>query len=234
MTEQHPIGDHISDESLRARSWWRVRSDHTNLTGSPSGGVTLTRTLGTLLVVLVWWVGQHPWSVEDPTLAAMSRVPTEGQLQHRELNMHATYDAVADQRATMVSLSVPLPPPPVPPAPVPVVPAPVIPRPVPVVPAPVIPRPVPVVPAPVIPRPVPVVPAPTPVFPPPVLALYQVPNLVGDDLITAERVLVQDGLTVGLITEQASDQPAGTILQTNPEANTAVPSGTAINLVVAE
>jgi hypothetical protein len=210
MTEQHPIGDHISDESLRARSWWRVRSDHTNLTGSPSGGVTLTRTLGTLLVVLVWWVGQHPWSVEDPTLAAMSRVPTEGQLQHRELNMHATYDAVADQRATMVSLSVPLPPPPVPPAPVPVVPAPVI------------------------PRPVPVVPAPTPVFPPPVLALYQVPNLVGDDLITAERVLVQDGLTVGLITEQASDQPAGTILQTNPEANTAVPSGTAINLVVAE
>jgi beta-lactam-binding protein with PASTA domain len=66
------------------------------------------------------------------------------------------------------------------------------------------------------------------------LALYQVPNLVGDDLITAERVLVQDGLTVGLITEQASDQPAGTILQTNPEANTAVPSGTAINLVVAE
>jgi beta-lactam-binding protein with PASTA domain len=66
------------------------------------------------------------------------------------------------------------------------------------------------------------------------LALYQVPNLVGDDLIAAERVLVQEGLTIGLITEQASDQPAGTILQTNPEANTAVPSGTAINLVVAE
>ena len=90
------------------------------------------------------------------------------------------------------------------------------------------------VPAPVVPCPIPVVPAPTPVFPPPVLALYQVPNLVGDDLITAERVLIQDGLTVELITEQESDQPAGTILQTNPEANTAVPSGTAINLVVAE
>jgi beta-lactam-binding protein with PASTA domain len=66
------------------------------------------------------------------------------------------------------------------------------------------------------------------------LALYQVPNLVGDDLVTAERVLVQDRLTIGLIAEQQSGQPAGTIVQTNPEANTAVPSGTTINLVVAE
>jgi serine/threonine-protein kinase len=65
------------------------------------------------------------------------------------------------------------------------------------------------------------------------LALYQVPNLVGDDLFTAERVLVQDGLTIGLITEQESDEPAGTVVQTNPEANTAVLSGTAISLVVA-
>ena len=127
MTEQHPIGDHTFGESLRARSRWRVRSDHTNLTGSPSGGFTLTRALGTLLVVLILWVGQHPWPVEDPALTGISRVPTEGQLQHRELNTHATYDAVADQRATMVSLSVPLPPPPVPPAPAPVVPAPVVP-----------------------------------------------------------------------------------------------------------
>jgi beta-lactam-binding protein with PASTA domain len=65
------------------------------------------------------------------------------------------------------------------------------------------------------------------------LALYQVPNLVGDDLITAERVLIEDGLTIGLITEQESDQSAGTVVQTNPEANTAVLSGTAINFVVA-
>lgn len=113
----------------------------------------------------------------------------EGPLQHRELNTHATYDAAADQRATMVSLSVPPPHPRVPPAPAPLVPAPVI------------------------PRPIPVVPAPTPVFPPPALVLYQVPNLVGDYLVTAERVLVQDRLTIGLIAEQQSGQPAGTIVQ---------------------
>jgi hypothetical protein len=135
---------------------------------------------------------------------------------------------------------------PVVPHPVPVIPVvphavPVVPHPVPVIPvvphpAPVVPYPVPVVPAPTwtFPRPVPAVPAPTPAFPPPVLALEQVPDLVGDDLVTAEQVLVQDGLAIGSISGQESNQPTGTIVQTNPRANTAVPAGTAINLVVAE
>jgi beta-lactam-binding protein with PASTA domain len=72
------------------------------------------------------------------------------------------------------------------------------------------------------------------VFPPPTLPLYQVPNLVGDDLATAKRLLVQNGLTVGRVIEQESNQPAGTIVQTNPQANTVVPSGSAVNLVIAE
>jgi hypothetical protein len=128
---------------------------------------------------------------------------------------------------------------PVIPQPVPVIPQPkpVIPQPVPVFPhpKPVFPhpkpvQPIPVIPQPVIPQPTPV-PPPTPVVPP---LLARVPNLVGDNLTTAEQLLAQSGLTVGLVTYQVSDQPAGTVLQTSPEPNTLIPSGSTVNLVIAE
>ncbi|MBV9163416.1 MAG: PASTA domain-containing protein [Pseudonocardiales bacterium] len=141
------------------------------------------------------------------------------------------------------SESPPTPPIPVVPQPTPVVPqpTPVVPHPTPVVPpvvpqpTPVIPHPVPVFPhpKPVVPHPVPVSPQPTPVFPQPVVHFEQVPNLVGDSLATAEQLLAQNGLAVGLVTYQGSDQPEGTVLQTSPEPNTVVPSGSAVNLVIA-
>jgi beta-lactam-binding protein with PASTA domain len=65
------------------------------------------------------------------------------------------------------------------------------------------------------------------------VVLEQVPNLVGDNLVTGEQVLIQNGLAIGSISRQASNLPAGTIVRTNPRANTAVPAGTTINLVVA-
>lgn len=236
MAEQHPTDDYTFDESLRTRSRRQVRSEGTNITRTLSGGTTLTRSVGALFVVFIWWGCQHHGPVEDPALASMPHVPTEMQLYHHVPTTCATYEAVVNHPTAMVSLSVPLPSPPVPPAPTPVVPHPVPVVPVVPHPAPVVRYPVPVVPAPtwVVPRPVPVVPAPTPVFPPPVLALEPVPDLVGDDLVTAKQVLVQDGLAIGSISGPESNQPTGTIVQTNPRANTAVPAGTAINLVVAE
>jgi PASTA domain len=129
---------------------------------------------------------------------------------------------------------VPAPPPPVPVAPPPV-PAP--PPPVPVAPPPVPPRPIPVVPrpVPVVPSPVPVVPSPVPVLPspPPVQPLSEVPNVVGYDLATAEQLLRQNGLAVGLVIEQNSSQPAGTVVQTTPTAYSAVQPGTVVQLIVA-
>ncbi|MGH3867595.1 MAG: PASTA domain-containing protein [Pseudonocardiaceae bacterium] len=66
------------------------------------------------------------------------------------------------------------------------------------------------------------------------MPLYQVPNLVGDDLGTAKRLLVQNGLTVGHVIGNESNQPAGIVVQTNPQANTVVPAGSAVDLVIAE
>ncbi len=301
MTEQHSTDDHTFDESLRAPSRWGMRSENTRITRGLSGGVGLTRTLAAILILLTAWFCQQYGPVDGSSLpSVMHGLPHR---QHHGLTTCATDDAVGHHLTTMASLSVSLPPPPGPPAPVPVVPrpvpvvpvvphpvpvvprpvpvvpvvphpvpvvpvvprpvpvVPVVPRPVPVVPVvphpvPVVPRPVPVVPHPVpvvphpvpvspspvpapptptwvFPRPVPVVPAPTRAFPPPVVALKQVPNLVGIDLVTAQQLLIQNGLAIGSISKQESNLRAGTIVRTFPSANTAVPAGTAINLVVA-
>ena len=254
MAEQHSTDDQTSSESL-PRIRWRVRSESTRTTAGPSGEVTLTRPLWTILAALILWFCQHHGAVQDQSLASGTHLLVQSRLQHHELTTGATGDAVVYHPRAMVSLSVPPPPTPVPPAPVPAIPhpapvVPVVPRSGPVVPVvPVVPRPAPVVPhsvpavpypvpAPatptwVFPRPIPVVPAPTRVFPPPVVVLEPVPNLVGDDVVTAEQVLIQHGLTMGPISKQESNLPAGTIVYTIPRANTAVPAGTAINLVVA-
>jgi len=251
MAEQHSTDDHTSGETL-PRIRWRVRSESTRTTAGPSGGVTLTRPLGTILAALILWFCQHHGAVQDQSLASGTYLLAQSGLQHHELTTGATGDAVVYHPRAMVSLSVPPPPTPVPPAPVPAIPrpapvVPVVPRVAPVVPvvprpAPVVPHSVPVVPYPVpapatptwvFPRPIPVVPAPTRVFPPPVVVLEPVPSLVGDDVVTAEQVLIQHGLTMGSISKQESNLPAGTIVYTIPRANTAVPAGTAINLVVA-
>jgi len=241
MAEQHSTDDHTSGETL-PRIRWRVRSESTRTTAGPSGGVTLTRPLGTILAALILWFCQHHGAVQDQSLASGTYLLAQSGLQHHELTTGATGDAVVYHPRAMVSLSVPPPPTPVPPAPVPAIPrpapvVPVVPRPAPVVPhsVPVVPYPVPAPATPtwVFPRPIPVVPAPTRVFPPPVVVLEPVPSLVGDDVVTAEQVLIQHGLTMGSISKQESNLPAGTIVYTIPRANTAVPAGTAINLVVA-
>jgi hypothetical protein len=137
------------------------------------------------------------------------------------------------------------------------VPAPVHPRPAPVHqhprPAPVYPVPAPVPssvyphPTPVHPRPVPapvhlgpsaVHPTPVrqhpiPVQPLPAPALVAVPRVLGDGLYVAEQVLTRHGLTVGTVLTRPSTATAGTVIQTNPSANSQVPPGTRVNLVVA-
>jgi hypothetical protein len=250
MTEQHSPDVHPFDESARAPNRWRVRPASAHITRGLPGGITLTRSLGAILAVLISWFCQHHGSVQGSFLVIMMNVLPRNQ--HHELTTCATYDEVVHRSRAMVPLSIPLPPPPVPPPPVPAVPhiapvvpvVPAVPRVVPVVPhvvpvvppsAPVVPYSVPVPPAPtwVFPRTVPVPSAPTRAFPPPVVVLEQVPNLVGDDLFTAEQVLIQHGLAIGSVSKQASNIPAGTVVQTVPKANTAVPAGTAINLVVA-
>jgi serine/threonine-protein kinase len=61
-----------------------------------------------------------------------------------------------------------------------------------------------------------------------------VPNVVGVQRVQAARVLADDGLSVGAVTEEESSQPAGTVLRTNPKAGTTVRSGSAVNLVIAK
>jgi hypothetical protein len=269
MTEQHFPDVHPSDESVQVPNRWRVRFESTHITRGLSRGVPLTRSLAAVLVGLMSWLCQLEASVEGASL--VSAIHVLPQQQNHGMTTWATLDVVVHHATAVVSVSVPLPPPPVPPVPVPVVPVvphpvvpvvphpvvpvvPVVPHPAPVVPypapvgplvpqpapgtphsVPVVPYPIPAPPAPTweFPRPAPVVPAPTRVFPPPVVVLKQVPNLVGDDLVTGEQVLIQNGLAIGSISRQASNLPAGTIVQTNPRANAAVPTGTAINLAVA-
>jgi len=60
-----------------------------------------------------------------------------------------------------------------------------------------------------------------------------VPNVVGLTQSAATSAIIEAGLTVGQITQQASETvPAGTVIRQNPAAGTSVQSGSAVDLVV--
>ncbi|MGH3528693.1 MAG: PASTA domain-containing protein [Pseudonocardiaceae bacterium] len=61
-----------------------------------------------------------------------------------------------------------------------------------------------------------------------------VPNVVGVKKAAAERVLVNNGLRIGSVIEEESDQPSGTVLRTNPGVGVKVRSGSTVNLVIAK
>jgi beta-lactam-binding protein with PASTA domain len=61
-----------------------------------------------------------------------------------------------------------------------------------------------------------------------------VPAVVGLDRPRAARVLADEGLSVGSVTEEVSAQQPGTVLRTTPRAGTAVLPGSSINLVIAK
>jgi serine/threonine-protein kinase len=62
----------------------------------------------------------------------------------------------------------------------------------------------------------------------------EVPDVVGKDQVQAARALRADGLWVGSVTQEVSDQPPGTVLRTNPKAGTAVRPGSTVDLIVAK
>ncbi len=59
-----------------------------------------------------------------------------------------------------------------------------------------------------------------------------VPSVVGQTQDDAMNELRRVGLTIGQISEQAGDEPRGTVLQLRPDAGQVVPAGTTIDLVV--
>jgi serine/threonine-protein kinase len=61
-----------------------------------------------------------------------------------------------------------------------------------------------------------------------------VPDVVRHDRVAAQRMLTKSGLRVGLVIEEESNQPSGTVLRTNPGAGVKVRSGSTVNLVVAK
>lgn len=61
-----------------------------------------------------------------------------------------------------------------------------------------------------------------------------VADVVGFDRVRAERVLSEQGLRVGTVTEEVSEQRAHTVLRTSPSADTAVLPGRAVDLVLAK
>jgi eukaryotic-like serine/threonine-protein kinase len=208
-----------------------------------------------LLVVIALWATQGQSRVEVPALVGLPRSQAETLLKNMGLNLRATSDEISSQPAGTVLrtdpaagvkldpgagvtliLAIPAPSgkasgtadvPPMPEAAPAQQSAPVV------VPAPVQ-QPAPVI----VPSPVVVSPAvgvrPPVVIPPPSPALRQVPDVIGADRVRAARVLHDAGLSVGSVTEELSNQPAGTVLRTNPKAGTAVWPGSAIDLVIAK
>jgi len=59
-----------------------------------------------------------------------------------------------------------------------------------------------------------------------------VPRVVGLDLADARPIITDAGLRLGPVTEQASDQPEGTVLEVDPPEGTEVESGSEVSLVV--
>lgn len=103
MAEQHSTDDQTSSESL-PRIRWRVRSESTRTTAGPSGEVTLTRPLWTILAALILWFCQHHGAVQDQSLASGTHLLVQSRLQHHELTTGATGDAVVYHPRAMVSL----------------------------------------------------------------------------------------------------------------------------------
>lgn len=245
MTNQHTPPQQALHEQQRTRRRWRDGLDATDPRRPILKRSTLAGSLGALLVVVIGGAFQH----QAPTTvsAFVGMPPVAVQLQHSELNEYPIYDAAVDQPAETIQPPGPTtgtildpnsdtsvvllantkpslaPHPPVPPPPPPPHPAPVpfpprfLPR--------VLPPPPPPIRFPYQPPP--------PAFWYPTPPLYTVPYLIGDDLDTAKLILAQSGLQVGYITQQGSNQPAGTVVQTNPSANTVVPPGTPVDLIIA-
>jgi PASTA domain len=67
----------------------------------------------------------------------------------------------------------------------------------------------------------------------PTAALVFVPSLHGVALNDAEQILQSEGLGWTVTTQVTSDFPAGTVIDTNPSADSQVPTGTTVKLVVA-
>jgi beta-lactam-binding protein with PASTA domain len=64
--------------------------------------------------------------------------------------------------------------------------------------------------------------------------LRAVPNVVGYDQAMAQRILTQQGFSIGSVTQQESNQRARTVLQTTPTAGTQAQPGSRINLTIAK
>jgi len=67
----------------------------------------------------------------------------------------------------------------------------------------------------------------------PTVSMVVVPSLRGVSLTDAQQILQSQGLTWTVSTQVSSDFPAGTVISSNPAADSRVPAGTAVNLVVA-
>lgn len=243
MTNQHTPHQLALHEQQRTRRRWRNGLDATDPRRPIPKRSTLAGSLGALLVVVIWGAFQHQAPTTVSALVGMP--PVAVQLQHSGLNEYPIYDAAVDQPAetiqppgpttgtmldhnsdtsvvllagTKSSLTLRLPPPPPPPRPAPF---PFPPR--------FLPRVLPPLPPPLRfqyqPSP--------PAFWYPTPPLYTVPHLIGDDLDTAKLILAHSGLQVGHITQQGSNQPADTVVQTNPSANTVVPPGSPVDLIIA-
>jgi PASTA domain len=77
-------------------------------------------------------------------------------------------------------------------------------------------------------------PSPTPsVSTSPTVTMVVVPSLRGVALTDAEQILQSQGLNWTVSTRVSSEFPAGTVIETNPPADSKVPAGTDVNLVVA-
>lgn len=209
----------------------------------------------TLFVVAALWAAQGQSPVEVPVLAGLPRSQAEALLKNVGLSVHATSNEVSSQPAGTVLRTNPaagvqldpgagvnlvlaiagasgMAPGNADMAPAPVAapaqqPAAVA------IPTPVQQPAAVVVPAPVQ-KPAPLVVSPPVVVQPPPPALRQVPDVVGADRVQAARALRDGGLSVGSVTEEVSNQPAGTVVRTNPKAGAAVWPGSSVDLIIAK
>jgi PASTA domain-containing protein/dockerin type I repeat protein len=65
------------------------------------------------------------------------------------------------------------------------------------------------------------------------VSTIEVPNVVGENQLTATTAIVSTGLTVGTLTSQSSNSvPAGNVISQSPSAGASVADGSAVSLVV--